>query len=63
MRWAGADNLEIYTLNDITSIIRVKVQNKHSDILLDSGANISVVDYAYVKDIGVQIEPVPVGTL
>ena len=42
-----------------TSIIRVPVQNKFSNVLIDSGATNSVCDFGYANKLGVKIEPLP----
>ena len=50
-------------LDDVTSIIRIKVNGKFSDILIDSGANQSVIDYAHATKLNVQIQPPQSGTI
>jgi hypothetical protein len=41
----------------VTSVIRLRVNGKFNDALLDSGANQSVVDYTCARKLGAYIEP------
>ena len=55
---AGVDKTVPPDNNDVvTSIIRIRVNDHFTNVLLDSGANTSVVNLAFVKALGIPLEP------
>ncbi len=45
----------------LTSLIRIKIQNVFTSVLMDSGSSKSAIDFEYAQKIGVKIEPLEVG--
>ena len=46
---------------EMTSLIRAKVQNVFTSILMDSGAASSAIDANFAQQLGVNVEPLRVG--
>ena len=42
--------------NDLTSLIRVRLQGRYVNLLVDSGASTSVIDWEFAKSLGANIQ-------
>jgi Aspartyl protease len=53
---------EVGPPQDFTSMIRVKINGKFNDVLVDTGANLSCVDADFAKSLGIEIRPSTIGS-